>query len=82
MVILDNECREYREGYNACNAGKHWLSCPYGCSAYNGELNRLWESGYQQCQLEWDSPNCKEPKSWTEQELRDSFSIRDQEPTF
>jgi hypothetical protein len=76
-VIFDNECREYKEGWNACNRGAHFLANPYSCLAYDGELNRLWEKGFNDCQLAWDSTG-PEPVSFND--VESSFSITDKEP--
>lgn len=53
-VIFDNECREYKEGWNACNRGAHFLANPYSCISYDGELYRLWQKGFDECQLCWE----------------------------
>jgi hypothetical protein len=71
-VIFDNECREYQEGWNACNSGAHFLANPYGL-AFNGELHRLWERGYNECQMAWDSPSEKIPVNF--ENLNKVFSI-------
>jgi len=81
-VIFDNECREYMEGWNANNRGDNFLSNPYGL-AYDGELQRLWDRGFDDNQMAWDDPNViDDPKSFTEEEIKNAFSIRDHKPLF
>jgi len=75
MVIHDNECREYKQGWNACNSGANFLSNPYSCLAYDGELNKLWERGFNECQRTWDDGTKSEPVSFTIENVNESFSI-------
>jgi hypothetical protein len=71
-VIYDNECREYKEGWNANNRGAHYLSNPYSCIPYDGELYRLWQKGFDENQMAWDKgPN--NPIAFTD--VNQSFSI-------
>jgi hypothetical protein len=59
---------------NACDDGKHYLSNPYGL-AYDGELYRLWQKGFNLCQERWDTgPN---PGRYTEHEIQTAFTITD-----
>jgi hypothetical protein len=81
-VIFDNECREYRQGWNANNNGAHYLSNPYSCLAYDGELHRLWQKGYNDSQDAWDSPDEKIPESFPDDVVKASFSITDQPPAW
>ncbi len=81
-VILDNECREYRQGWNANNRGDSFLSNPYSCLAFDGELYRLWQKGFDDNFTEWNKPNIDLPKSFSDQLIKESFSIVDQEPAF
>ena len=74
-VIKDNECREYMEGWNACNSGKHFLSNPYGCLAYDGELYRLWQKGFDDNQTAWDSASFDLPKQFLPHQIKFAFSI-------
>lgn len=74
-VIFDNECREYREGWNACNEGKHYLANPYGI-AYDGELHRLWQKGFNECQERWDT-SALNPGSYSPYEIQSSFTVTD-----
>lgn len=74
-VIMDQQCKEFMEGWNACNRGAHYLSNPYGL-AYDGELHRLWQKGFNDCQERWDASNL-DPGTYTDQELKDSFTITD-----
>lgn len=78
-VIKDNECREYMEGWNANNCGKHFLSNPYSCLSYDGELNRLWEKGYNDNQSAWDNPKvCPDlPQAFSQEQVNDAFTITD-----
>lgn len=71
-VILDEECREYKEGWNANNCGANYLSNPYGSLAYDGELYRLWQKGFNENQIAWDKgPNNPQPFT----NIKESFSI-------
>ena len=76
-VILDNECKEYREGWMACNAGNHYLSNPYSALAYDGELYRLWQKGFYNCQEVWESGYAT-PRHYFDYEITNSFSITNQ----
>lgn len=75
-VIFDEECKEYKEGWNANNRGAHYLSNPYGL-AYNGELRRLWEKGFNDNQVHWDNPDKDDPKAFSEEDIKSSFTITD-----
>lgn len=80
-VIYDNECREYKEGWNANNRGANYLSNPYSCLAYGGELYRLWQKGFNESQMQsWDDGDRKQPESFNEDAVKKSFSITDQTP--
>lgn len=76
-VIKDNECKEYMQGWNANNCGKHFLSNPYGCLAYDGELYRLWQKGFNDNQAVWDSPG-RIPQPFSEQRVLNAFTITNQ----
>lgn len=74
-VIFDEECKEYKEGWNANNSGKHFLSNPYSCLAYNGELYRLWQKGFDANYVEWNKDQGSLPTSFTQDEIDSSFTI-------
>lgn len=75
-VIHDYECKEYKEGWQSCNEGRHYLSNPYGSLAYEGELYRLWQKGYNDCQQLWNSSS-KIPYEISQSEINASFTITD-----
>lgn len=76
-VIYDHECREYREGWNANNRGDHYLSNPYSCLAYEGELYRLWQKGFEENHLRWDIHKKITPQPYSKDVIEKSFSITD-----
>lgn len=73
--IFDDECKEYKEGWNANGRGAHYLSNPYSCIAYDGELYRLWQKGFNENQMKWDQGPT--PKQFSEYEINHSFTITD-----
>lgn len=73
-VIFDEECKEFREGWNACHYGKHFLANPYGL-AFGGELYRLWQAGYNLCQERWDTG--PDPGLYSKHEIETAFTITD-----
>lgn len=75
-VIYDNETKEYKQGWNANNRGSSFLSNPYGNLAYDGELYRLWQKGFNDNFQAWESI-CDIPKSFSKEEIDASFTITD-----
>lgn len=75
-IIMDNECREYREGWNANNSGAHYLSNPYSSLAFDGELYRLWQKGFDENQKVWDY-HAEDPEAYSKDEIEQSFTITD-----
>jgi hypothetical protein len=74
-VIYDEECKEYKEGWNSCNSGASYFANPYSCVRYDGELYRLWQKGYNDCQSNWDDGDKQEPKMFSSSEIQSSFTI-------
>lgn len=75
-TIKDSDCREYKQGWNSCNSGRNYLSNPYGV-AFDGELYRLWQKGFNDCQFLWDNASIDVP-TFSEIDLLQSFSIIDE----
>ncbi len=74
-VIFDHECKEYMEGWNANNNGGHFLANPYSCVAYDGELYRLWQRGYNDNFQAWNSADRDLPKSFSPFQIKNAFTI-------